>query len=569
MEPFPKAANDITNSNGEEQPSSMSCICTNDELDKILADSNMFPTNTFDDISTPIDSNSNNDQFDINLLIGSSNAETNTWTIDYPFDTNDIKDIIDSLKTESIETEQSIIIESNDSTDFYDSKWKNSPSWSVQMGNSPVEPKVDLSKQLTISMRGFSFGFYNCIPVSTCAQAVIQEQERLIRQAQSQKIKNYQQSSATVAPVEYIFNSGGCEPCTTVQMYNDFAYQQQMIEYDAMESKKIQIKCQPRAKYRPRTQNESKNSAHYVRCEEGVKPEYPTILIPSTWNFQSDVNIIEVALMGIDKQPHPYSIDNKTSSDTYEDYALIFKQNDPNVLYFRLTNEDFQNGYKTFMIEMIKSKQDHIITKELIRTRQLEQSMFRFTRIFQVGKGEFQRDEGSTEYSSIMTEAYGDVEIEHMGPRYGPMCGQEMVYVVLKGRILKNDLKIEIVENLTSWHYSVENFTKNGNIVYFLMPAFPCSQFDTMKANIIIYYKGEELHQISYLYKGSLDQELAELSLNDSGATTVSASISKRFDPFDLITATGVCPTVSPRRTSTLKRTKGLIKTEKQKQKQS
>ncbi|CAF5185859.1 unnamed protein product, partial [Rotaria sp. Silwood1] len=81
------------------------------------------------------------------------------------------------------------------------------------------------------------------------------------------------------------------------------------------------------------------------------------------------------------------------------------------------------------------------------------------------------------------------------------------------------------------------------------MPAFPCSQFDTMKANIIIYYKGEELHQISYLYKGSLDQELAELSLNDSGATTVSASISKRFDPFDLITATGVCPTVSPRRT--------------------
>ncbi|CAF3458363.1 unnamed protein product [Rotaria sp. Silwood1] len=233
MEPFPKAANDITNSNGEEQPSSMSCICTNDELDKILADSNMFPTNTFDDISTPIDSNSNNDQFDINLLIGSSNAETNTWTIDYPFDTNDIKDIIDSLKTESIETEQSIIIESNDSTDFYDSKWKNSPSWSVQMGNSPVEPKVDLSKQLTISMRGFSFGFYNCIPVSTCAQAVIQEQERLIRQAQSQKIKNYQQSSATVAPVEYRFNSGGCEPCTTVQMYNDFAYQQQkMLPFD-------------------------------------------------------------------------------------------------------------------------------------------------------------------------------------------------------------------------------------------------------------------------------------------------------------------------------------------------
>jgi hypothetical protein len=51
--------------------------------------------------------------------------------------------------------------------------------------------------------------------------------------------------------------------------------------------------------------------------------------------------------MGIDKQPHPYTLDNKTSSDTFEDNALIFKQGDPNVLYFRLTNEDFQNGYKT------------------------------------------------------------------------------------------------------------------------------------------------------------------------------------------------------------------------------
>ncbi|CAF4951843.1 unnamed protein product [Rotaria sp. Silwood1] len=552
MEPFPKAATDITNCNDDEYLSSMSSVYTNDEFDKILAGSNMFPSNTFDDISIPINPNSNNDQFDIDIVIDSSSTEIDALTRSGPINYDDIFKIIGPFKTESIETEpieQSIFTENNDPMHFNDSKWKTSPSWSVPMGNSSLELKVDL--------------------IPTCTQAVIKKQQRLISQAKSKKVKTDHQPSAIVGPMGCSLNSGDCEPCTTVQMYNDFAYQQQMIENYAMESKKIQIECQPRAKYRPRTQNESKNGAHYVRCEEGVKPEYPTILVPSTWNSQSDVNIIEVALMGIDKQPHPYSIDNKTSSDTYEDYALIFKQNDPNVLYFRLTNEDFQNGYKTFMIEMIKSKQDHIITKELIRTRQLEQSMFRFTRIFQVETEEFQRDEGSTEYSSIMTEAYGDVEIEHMGPRYGPMCGQEMVYVVLKGRILKNDLKIEIVENLTSWHYSVENFTKNGNIVYFLMPAFPCSQFDTMKANIIIYYKGEELHQISYLYKGSLDQELAELSLNDSGATTVSASISKSFDPFDLITATGVCPTVSPRRTSTLKRTKGLIKTEKQKQKQS
>jgi hypothetical protein len=93
-----------------------------------------------------------------------------------------------------------------------------------------------------------------------------------------------------------------------------------------------------------------------------------------------------------------------------------------------------------------------------------------------------------------------------MGPRYGPMSGQEMVYIVLKGRILKNDLTIVITEDSIGWSYSVENFTKNGNVVYFLMPAFPYPQSDTAKANIIIYYKGEELSQTSYLYKGSLDR---------------------------------------------------------------
>lgn len=59
------------------------------------------------------------------------------------------------------------------------------------------------------------------------------------------------------------------------------------------------------------------------------------------------------------------------------------------------------------MIELIKAKQDNVLTKEVIRTRQLEHSMLRFTRIFQLGKGNFQRDEGSTEYSSAMSEGKG------------------------------------------------------------------------------------------------------------------------------------------------------------------
>ncbi|CAF1318693.1 unnamed protein product [Rotaria sordida] len=549
MESSPKTAIEISSPNGEQQPSSILGVSTNDEFDKILANTVMFPS---DIMSVPVTPNGNSEHYDINLLINSSDHQNHSLTLfDCPIDNNELLEILDSLKNEPTETEQlqhRIFIENNNQTYFNESQWIYPPSYSVPVGDSPVESKVDLN--------------------SRCTQAIIGGQEQLLKEAKSKNTKTHQRRSVTVGPIDYILDSSGCQPCTTVQMCNDFASQQQLIEYDAMDSKKIQIQCQPRAKYRPRTQNESKSSAHYVRCEEGIKPEYPTILIPSTWNFQSDVNLIEVALMGIDRQPHPYSIDNKTSSDTYEDHALIFKQNDSNVLYFRLTNEDFQNGYKTFMIEMIKSRQDHIITKELIRTRQLEQSILRFTRIFQVGKGEFQRDEGSTEYSSVMTEAYGDVEVEHMGPQYGPMHGQEMVYVVLKGRILKNDLKIDIVENSYSWNYSMENFTKNGNVVYFLMPAFPFPQFNTAKVNIIIYYKGEELFQTSYLYKGSLDQELAELRLNDPDTTTVPAPMPKNFNPFDFITGTGVYPTLSSRKTSTVKRTKGIIRTEKQKQKQ-
>lgn len=52
-----------------------------------------------------------------------------------------------------------------------------------------------------------------------------------------------------------------------------------VLEYDAEDSKKIQIAAQPRSKFRPRTQNESRISSHYLRCEEDIKPEYPTIYV--------------------------------------------------------------------------------------------------------------------------------------------------------------------------------------------------------------------------------------------------------------------------------------------------
>ena len=57
------------------------------------------------------------------------------------------------------------------------------------------------------------------------------------------------------------------------------------------------------------------------------------------------------------------------------------------------------------MMELIKSKQNGVITKNVIRTRKLHQSMLRFTRIYQDENGKFQRDIDSEEYSCVMTES--------------------------------------------------------------------------------------------------------------------------------------------------------------------
>ena len=52
--------------------------------------------------------------------------------------------------------------------------------------------------------------------------------------------------------------------------------------------------------------------------------------------------------MGIDKQPHPYTITNKNSKPSFEaNDTFIVQQDEPHVLYFRLTNEDFSSGFKT------------------------------------------------------------------------------------------------------------------------------------------------------------------------------------------------------------------------------
>lgn len=50
-----------------------------------------------------------------------------------------------------------------------------------------------------------------------------------------------------------------------------------VVELKSADTKTIRVRNQPRGQFRPRTENESRTSSHYIRCEDGVKPEYPTI----------------------------------------------------------------------------------------------------------------------------------------------------------------------------------------------------------------------------------------------------------------------------------------------------
>ena len=222
------------------------------------------------------------------------------------------------------------------------------------------------------------------------------------------------------------------------------------------------------------------------------------------------------------------------------------QQNEKNTLYYPLTNEDFLAGYKTYvcpldrwqslltssvasmnslMVELIKCKQDDTITKKLINQRQLDQSMLRFARIYTDKNGEYHRDKESVAYSSVMKESkthqldgqisvlsllfvgYGEVAVEHMGPRYGVMHEKEMTFVLLKGRVMKDALKIVLTEQTTRRSITIDNFTLNGTVAYFLMPACTYSQNDRVTVDICVYYRKELLQKAPYTYLNMSDRK--------------------------------------------------------------
>ncbi|CAF1057030.1 unnamed protein product [Adineta steineri] len=293
---------------------------------------------------------------------------------------------------------------------------------------------------------------------------------------------------------------------------------------------KIRIKSHPRQELRARMEKESIKTLHYLLCEQNSADKHPTIYVSDTRRRQSFKNIIEVTLVGVDKQPHCYKIRNKKSVTDFSDENAVIFQNidDPHSLYFCVTDEDANKGNKSFEIGFIKSKQDEIITKDLIKTRKLDQSILRFTHCYyQSETNILERDESSTEYSCIMKEACVDIAVESVDPGYGPMCGNETVHARTKGPITKKDITVVVSKDDIGWSEQV-SFTKDGNFIYFSMPPYPFSQVARAQANVTINYKGDELYQSAYVYIRSLDQELALLNLNDSPAIVNEPSSSNR-----------------------------------------
>ena len=78
--------------------------------------------------------------------------------------------------------------------------------------------------------------------------------------------------------------------------------------------------------------------------------QFFALQIPQKWAMESVNNIIEVTLVAKDKQPHCYTINNRQCQPRYEENTLIFRLNEPQSLYFRVTPDDISKGYKRYIL---------------------------------------------------------------------------------------------------------------------------------------------------------------------------------------------------------------------------
>jgi hypothetical protein len=95
------------------------------------------------------------------------------------------------------------------------------------------------------------------------------------------------------------------------------------------------------------------------------------------------------------------------------------------------------------------------------------------------------------------------------------MSREEMVFIVLKGRIVKDDLSVIISEQTVGWFQEIKNFMINGTFIYFPMPIFPYKRANRVNATINIYFQKRKIHESTYLYTNLLDRMYIYLLLSN------------------------------------------------------
>ncbi|CAF1356309.1 unnamed protein product [Adineta steineri] len=195
-------------------------------------------------------------------------------------------------------------------------------------------------------------------------------------------------------------------------------------------NEQLRIIAQPKALYRERYGSEHFKTGNrvqrYIRAEDNqLNFEYPTIEIRREWSDAALPQYIRVASVTVPTDMesivcvHPYPI--------YPDDFSIYKDADNNAVYFPITNADFTNGRKSFLLtrkkllqsalklhgplRIVGSGQSHILgiikksrSKHLIETYKLWKSQLLFSRVERVSDGIFNLCTNSSVLSQVMSD---------------------------------------------------------------------------------------------------------------------------------------------------------------------
>lgn len=87
------------------------------------------------------------------------------------------------------------------------------------------------------------------------------------------------------------------------------------------------------------------------------------------------------------------------------------------------------------------------------------------------------------------------------------MAGEELMFISLKGRFVKDDISVSISTEVDNCQIHIKKTSINGNILYFTIPACTNPRLDRVNANVEVFYKQQLIRQATFLYTSSLDRK--------------------------------------------------------------